>query len=58
VLDPLMKSIKNAMTKYNRTKDPASSSSVAIMRGKYANNKQPAVHPTLTALIDEKEEAL
>lgn len=31
-LDPLIKSITNAMVKYNKTKDPASQASIAIMR--------------------------
>ena len=31
LLDPLLKSIKLAMPKYNKTKDPASKNSVALM---------------------------
>ena len=51
--EPLKKSLKNAIPKYNKTRDPASQASVSLMRPKTV-----AVHPCLTSLIDDKEEAL
>ena len=52
-----MKSIKNALIKYNKTKDPASQASISIMRN-LINERTMAVHPTLIGQVDEKEIAL
>jgi|LauGreDrversion4_2_1035121.scaffolds.fasta_scaffold110089_2 hypothetical protein len=54
LLEPLVKSRSNATTKYNKTRDPASQASVALMR----SLPTVAVHPLLTSLIDDKEQAL
>jgi len=57
VLGPLMKSIKLAKGKYNKTRDPASKSSVILMHRHVANNPV-AIHPQLLEMIDPKDVAL
>jgi len=52
-----MKSIKLAQTKYNKTKDPASKHSVALMH-KQVSNQPVAIHPQLLESISPKEQAL
>jgi ATP-dependent RNA helicase DDX54/DBP10 len=51
LLEPLLKSRTNAIAKYNKTRDPASAASVALMR----SLPSVAIHPCLTSLIDDKE---
>ena len=55
--EPLRKSIKNAMLKYSKTKDPASQASVTVMR-KLWNERSVAVHPALLDQVNDKERAL
>jgi len=50
LLEPLKKSMKNSLQKYTKTRDPASASSVKVMK---TFNVQ--IHPLLIGLIDEKE---
>ena len=57
VLEPFKKSIKNAMPKYQKTKDPVSQSSITTMRALHAE-RPIAVHPALVCQVDEKEQAL
>ena len=57
LFEPLQKSLKNSIPKYNKTKDPASAASVTLMRRLVAE-KGINIHPGLAELIDEKEEAL
>jgi ATP-dependent RNA helicase DDX54/DBP10 len=47
-LEPLQKSIKNAATKYNRTKEPASKNSVALMR-ELTQERPINIHPMLVS---------
>ena len=56
-LEIMKKSIKNAMIKYNKTKDPASQNSISIMRA-LIDQRPMKVHPSLAYQVDEKEEAL
>ena len=51
--EPYIKSLKNAIPKYNKTRDPASAASMQLMR-----QVIPSVHPLLKSSIDNKEEAL
>jgi len=53
LLEPLKKSLKNSVSKYLKTRDPASAASVALMK-----TVQVGIHPCLLKEIDEKEEAL
>ena len=57
VLEPFKKSIRNAMTKYQKTKDPVSQASLQSMRKLHDGNPV-AVHPALICQVDEKEHAL
>jgi len=57
ILEPLKKSIRNAMTKYSKTKDPASQASITIMRNLHLG-KPISIHPALLDQVDEKEQAL
>jgi hypothetical protein len=57
ILEPLKKSISNAMDKYNKTRDSASQASITIMRNLHLN-KPIAIHPCLLSQVDEKEQAL
>ena len=52
-----MKSIKNALTKYNKTKDPVSQASITIMRNLLAERSM-RIHPALIGQVDESEHAL
>ena len=52
-----MKSIKNAMTKYQKTKDPVSQASITIMRNLLAERSM-MIHPALISQVDENEHAL
>ena len=52
-MEPLKKSMKNSIQKYQKTRDPASQTAVAAMK---IHNVQ--IHPGLTDQIDEKEIAL
>lgn len=52
-LEGLGKSVKNAMIKYNKTKDPASTSSVS-----FVHSLRPAIHPLLARNVDKVEEDL
>ena len=52
-----MKSIKLAKSKYNKTRDPASKSSVTLMHRHVANNPV-AIHPQLLEMIDPRDVAL
>lgn len=45
-LEPHMKSIKNALTKYNKTKDPVSQASITIMRN-LLDARPMRIHPAL-----------
>ena len=45
-LEPLKKAIKNALIKYNKTKDPASQNSMSYMH-KLLLSRPMAVHPSL-----------
>ena len=56
-LAPHVKSIKNALIKYNKTKDPASQASISIMRN-LTDERSMCVHPSLISQVDEKEMAL
>lgn len=56
-LEPLAKSIKNALSKYNRTKDPASNNSINYVR-ELIKRQPVAVHPQLAIHVDHKEQAL
>lgn len=53
LLAPLKHSLKNSITKYLKTRDPASQASVQLMK-----SCNVAIHPCLVKEIDEKEEAL
>lgn len=56
-LEPLKKSIKNALVKYSKTKDPASQNSINFMRA-LIDERPMAIHPDLTHLVDAKDQAL
>ena len=56
-LTPHLKSIKNALIKYNKTKDPASQRSITVMR-QITDERPMAVHPCLISQVDDKEMAL
>lgn len=53
LLEPLKKSLKNSLSKYLKTRDPASQASVQLMK-----TAQVAIHPLNVDQIDDKEVAL
>ena len=54
IMDPLIQSIKNSLTKYHKTRDPASVNSIAHMRD-LLEKKKINVHPLIADEVDEKE---
>ena len=56
-IEPLKKAMKNSLTKYNKTKDPASQNSVTFMHQLLAERPM-AVHPSLVEQVDDKAQAL
>lgn len=53
ILDPLIDSMKKSLTKYNRTKEPASTLAMQETHG-----LKPSNHPLLLNRVDEKQKAL
>jgi len=53
LMEPLKKSMKNSIIKYNKTRDPASAASVQLMK---TNTLR--IHPCLMDMVDTKEQDL